>query len=1040
MTDDSITLDANRIAEAATVNTAPTFNEAGTGKVITIFDISDNFSSYEDGGRSVAIQTDGKILVAGSSGNDFALVRYNTDGSLDSSFGGVITDFGGGSDYGYSVTLQKDGKILVAGTGNGNFALARYNTDGSLDSSFDGDGKVTTDFSGNGQSVTVQIDGKILVAGTSGSNFAVARYNTNGSLDTSFDGDGKVTTDFGGSDYGYSITMQTNGKILVAGTNGYDSAVARYNTDGNLDTSFDGDGKVTTDFSGGYWDGGDYGYSVTIQTDGKILVAGVSRHDFGNNYFAVVRYNADGSLDTSFGGDGEVTDFDSYDDYGYSVTVQTDGKILVAGGNGSDFILARYNTNGSLDASFDGDGKITTDFGNYSSDSGYSVTVQTDGKILVAGNSNSDFALARYNANGSLDTSFGGNTLDSIPVYTENQLYPSATTPLDTSVHIFDAELAAKDDYAGSSITLQRHGGANADDVFSSSLSVLDEGHYFSVDGITVGRVTTNSGGKLTLTFSAGATQVQVNQVLSSFIYGCMSISDVSPAFIRIDWIFNDGNSSGAKSVTDSLSVAIIPSDDGLFNANNLPDKTVIANALFTFTLPNDAFTDPDKEPLIYSLSDANGLALPPWLSIDSKTGVLSGTPDPLDVGVLNLTITARDSYSNIASDTFQFTITAPNNAINGTAGNNNLVGTGGDDVINGLAGKDTLDGGAGNDNLLGGDGADVYWVRDAGDTVTETNAKTSGGVDTVNSALTAYTLTANVENGRISASGSANLIGNALDNVLTAGAGDNVLDGDAGIDTVSYVDATAAVTINLAIGSAQETGGSGTDTLRNIENLTGSNHDDILIGTAAANILTGNRGADVLIGRDGADIYYIDNAGDLVVETSASGGVDTVYSGLAAYTLPLNVENGRINASSSVNLTGNVLDNTLIGGAGANVLSGGAGNDTLTGGAGRDSFQFDTALGAANVDRITDFKAVDDNIQLDSAIFTQLKPTATLAAANFYASASGNAHDADDRILYNTSSGAVAYDADGAGVSLAVTFAILGIGATLTAADFVVI
>ncbi|MBK1641818.1 hypothetical protein CKO12_08040 [Chromatium okenii] len=1030
MTDDSITLDANRIAEAAAVNTAPTFNEEETGKVITSFG--------SGSGRSVAIQTDGKILVAGSSGSDFALVRYNTDGSLDSSFGGVITDFGGGYDSGYSVTLQKDGKILVAGTSSNNFALARYNTDGSLDSSFDGDGKVTTDFSGNGYSVTVQKDGKILVAGSSDSDFALARYNIDGSLDTSFDDDGKIVTNFGGAygSSGQSVTVQTDGKILVTGSSSYDFAVARYNTDGSLDASFDGDGKVTTDFGGdGYWNSGDSGYSVTLQTDGKILVAG------GNSYdFAIARYNANGSLDTSFGGDGEVTtDFDGYDS-GYSVTLQTDGKILVAGGNSYDFALARYNTNGSLDASFDGDGKITTDFGNYSSSCGYSVTVQTDGKILVAGNSNSDFALARYNANGSLDTSFGGNTLDSIPVYTENQLYPSATTPLDTSVHIFDAELAAKDDYAGSSITLQRHGGANADDVFSSSLSVLDEGHYFSVDGITVGRVTTNSGGKLTLTFSAGATQVQVNQVLSSFIYGCMSISDVSPAFIRIDWIFNDGNSSGTKSVTDSLSVAIIPSDDGLFNANNLPDKTVIANALFTFTLPNDAFTDPDKEPLIYSLSDADGLALPPWLSIDSKTGVLSGTPDPLDVGVLNLTITARDSYSNIASDTFQFTITAPNNAINGTAGNNNLVGTGGDDVINGLAGNDTLDGGAGNDNLLGGDGTDVYWVRDAGDTVTETNAKTSGGVDTVNSALTAYTLTANVENGRISASGSANLIGNALANVLTAGAGDNILDGDAGIDTVSYVDATAAVTVNLAIGSAQETGGSGTDTLRNIENLTGSHHDDILIGTAAANILTGNRGADVLIGRDGADIYYIDNAGDLVVETSASGGIDTVYSGLAAYTVPLNVENGRINANSSANLTGNVLDNTLIGGAGANVLSGGAGNDTLTGGAGRDSFQFDTALGAANVDRITDFKAVDDSIQLDCAIFTQLKPTATLAAANFYASASGNAHDADDRILYNTSSGAVAYDADGAGASPAVTFVILGIGATLTAADFVVI
>lgn len=1026
VTDDSITLDTSRIAEAAAVNTAPTFNEAGTGKVITSFG--------SGGGRSVAIQTDGKILVAGSNNGDFAIARYNTDGSLDTT---ITTDFGNYFDSGYSVTLQKDGKMLLAGSDNDNFALARYNADGSLDTSFNDDGKVTTDLSGYydfGSSVILQNDGKILVAGGGNDDFALVRYNADGSLDTSFNDDGKVTTKFGGYDYGHSVTLQTDGKILVAGFSSSDFAIARYDRDGNLDTSFDSDGKVTTSFSSNY----DYGYSVTLQADGKILVAGS-----GNGDFALARYNTDGSLDTSFDNDGKViTDFGIESGSGQSVTLQKDGKILVAGSNNGDFAIARYNTDGSLDISFDGDGKVTTDLGN-DNDNGYSVALQNDGKILVAGESDNNFALVRYNVNGSLDTSFVGSSLNTIPIYIESKYsWDVKTTRLDTSVHIFDAELAAKDDYAGASVTLQRHGGANADDVFSAGastgLSAFVEGSYFAVDGITIGRVTTNSGGKLTLTFSAGATQARVDKVLSSLAYD--NTSNAPPATLSIDWIFNDGNSSGAKSVTGSSALAIIASNDAPVSADKLTDQMLAANVPFTYTLPTGAFTDPDHDVLIYSVSASDGSALPPWLSIDSKTGALSGTPDASDVGILNVRITASDSYSTTAFDTFKLTITAPSSAINGTAGDNNLVGTGGDDVINGLAGKDTLDGGAGNDNLFGGDGADVYWVRDAGDTVTETNAKTSGGVDTVNSALTAYTLTANVENGRISASGSANLIGNALDNVLTAGAGDNVLDGDAGIDTVSYVDATAAVTINLAIGSAQETGGSGTDTLRNIENLTGSHHDDILIGTAAANILTGNRGADVLIGRDGADIYYIDNAGDLVVETSASGGIDTVYSGLAAYTLPLNVENGRINASSSANLTGNVLDNTLIGGAGANVLSGGAGNDTLTGGAGRDSFQFDTALGAANVDRITDFKAVDDNIQLDSAIFTQLKPTATLAAANFYASASGNAHDADDRILYNTSSGAVAYDADGAGTSLAVTFAILGIGATLTAADFVVI
>jgi uncharacterized delta-60 repeat protein len=253
--------------------------------------------------------------------------------------GQLITDFGYGSnDYGYSAAIQADGKILVAGSSrthysnynfNYNFALARYNPDGTLDTSFDSDGMATTDFGNYDQaySVAVQADGKILVAGSSetypNGDFALARYNPDGTLDTTFSGDGKVTTNFGSSARGYSVTVQGDGQILVAGFSGGNFALARYNPDGSLDTTFDGDGKLATDF--GYLDYY-YGYSVVVQADGKLLVAGSNGDDF-----VLMRYNPDGSLDTTFSGDGTLTtDLRTYD-RGQSVTVQADGQILVAG-------------------------------------------------------------------------------------------------------------------------------------------------------------------------------------------------------------------------------------------------------------------------------------------------------------------------------------------------------------------------------------------------------------------------------------------------------------------------------------------------------------------------------------------------------------------------------------------------------------------------------------------------------------------------------------------------------------------------------------
>ena len=314
----------------------------------------------------------GFARTAGTGGdNDFALARFNADGSLDTSFDGdgrVLTDVapsGGRNDIGRDVLVQPDGRIVVVGSLDpgiyADAAVLRYNADGSLDTSFSGDGKLTTRFNsstGEANAVALLPDGKLLVAGTSSFNasnfnFGLARFNADGTVDTGFGFNGAVSADFGSnSEAAFDLAVQADGKIVLVGKSANNLALARFNADGSLDTSFDGDGLLVTDIVPGT----ESGQSVLVQPDGRIVVAGVSSSS-GSNDFALARYNADGSLDTSFDGDGLlVTDFDAGDDQAYSVLLQADGRIVVAGyamiGGDRNFALARYNPDGSPDLAF----------------------------------------------------------------------------------------------------------------------------------------------------------------------------------------------------------------------------------------------------------------------------------------------------------------------------------------------------------------------------------------------------------------------------------------------------------------------------------------------------------------------------------------------------------------------------------------------------------------------------------------------------------------------------------------------------------------
>lgn len=355
---------------------------------------------------------------------------YSQDGSLDYSFGSsgkVITDFGLTNDYGYDLAIQNDGKIIVvgktyAGT-NYDIAIARYNTNGTLDNTFGYGGLIVKNlqnYDDIGQAVILQPDGKILITGTTfnGSfirDFCLLRYNSDGNPDNSFGVNGVVIADVGNIfEYATCLDLQTDGKIIVGGysannLNNTDFAIIRFNPDGSIDNSFGNNGIIKTAIGSG----NDDLFSLRVQSDGKILAAGTT--DNGTFDFCLVRYNSDGSLDNSFGNNGIViTDFDNRYDRATSIQIQPDGKILVGGiaeitSNNMDFACVRYNINGSLDNTFGSGGKVTKNIMTVN-DYCYKLVLQNDGKIILSGFSDNAYALLRIYADGSTDYSFGGGS------------------------------------------------------------------------------------------------------------------------------------------------------------------------------------------------------------------------------------------------------------------------------------------------------------------------------------------------------------------------------------------------------------------------------------------------------------------------------------------------------------------------------------------------------------------------------------------------------------------------------------------------------
>ncbi|MEU7304371.1 calcium-binding protein [Streptomyces sp. NPDC007206] len=604
-------------------------------------------------------------LVLALSGTAFA-----APGDLDPGFGGdgtVLTDFGG-TDSANDVAVQSDGRIVSVGSSadpsgtESDFALSRHNSDGTLDTSFGGDGRVTTPINNmipsdqlqwsEAHAVALQPDGKIVVAGGSWRGyddccwFTVARYNPDGTLDPSFGGgDGRVFTDFGDPEEAEDVAVQPDGKIVAAGYVGGDAAVARYNPDGSLDTTFSGDGMVTTRLGSSPEEGGD-ARALVLQPDGKIVIAGevgTTRFDF-----VLVRYTSGGSLDTGFGSNGiQRTDFGDYDS-AEALAVQSDGKIVAAGGGGGGVAVARYNTTGTLDPSFDGDGLVVTPGA-----SGQDMKLQSDGRIVVAGSGPGGFKVLRYDTNGSLDTGFGTGGQVTTGFGGSDAAHGLA---LQSDGKIVAAGQGGPD----SDFALARYqgGGGTPPPPPSADLSVTKTGP----SSVTLGdratytvRVTNVSGS------TASATGVTLSDSLSGA--GATVVSAVPS---------QGGCTATATGATCSL---------GTLAPGASATVTVVAEPRTTGTLTNTASVRANET--------------------DPATGNNTATASSGVNNSRGCTIVGT-SGADTLNGTFG------NDVICGLGGNDTIRGNGGSDIVYGDYGNDNIDGGDGNDTLYGGPGNDV--------------------------------------------------------------------------------------------------------------------------------------------------------------------------------------------------------------------------------------------------------------------------------------------------------------------------------------------
>lgn len=766
------------------------FGSNQTGTVTSAFQIS-----VLNGARAMAIESDGKIVTAGSAwpstGRMFSVSRYNADGTLDTTFGNggsVDTDMTGTypkyDNYANAIAVDAQQRIIAAGQvnhpgGGMDIAIARYEPNGDLDTSFGNGGIVITSLNPYGNNsanaVMVEDNGDILVAGVTSqpqnlttSNFALLRYTSDGQLDPTFGGaalgggPGWVTTDFyGRHDIAEAMLLQPDGKIVLAGSAnaihtsgaGDDFALARYNSDGSLDTTFGaGTGKVTTDFGpNGYTNATDVIHAVTLDGQGRIVAAGVSNAaDFGFNHFALSRYNSDGTLDSTFGSGGTaLTKASTYgNSFADSVIVTPAGKILAGGdgdvaGQNTNFMIARYNDDGSLDSTFaplssaSPAGVYNTDFGggNLGQDQIYGMALDHTGRLVAAGGifraaSDFDTGLARYvldstltaNAGGPYDLNEGdsltlaatasggdggalsyswdvngdgvfGDATGSAPTLTWQQL-EALSPPINDGPATFQVSVRVSDahgEYVVSTpVTLTLHDVPPTASVSGPSVEVVGQPQAFTLSASDPSPVDTAAGFSFLVDWGDGSAQQTVSAADAA-----LPVSHVfahSGSFTVSVWaVDKDGSQSASPATFDAVvSSAAMEGTTLVAGGNNIVLQPADAQGGISVTVdgsPQGIFT-PTGQIVVYGLAGGDNIQL-----LGGYLDHRHADHDPTQIAVPAVI------FGGAGDDTID---------ARGSSANNVLVGASGNDVLYGGSGRNLLIGGGGSDRLYAGGDGDI--------------------------------------------------------------------------------------------------------------------------------------------------------------------------------------------------------------------------------------------------------------------------------------------------------------------------------------------
>jgi uncharacterized delta-60 repeat protein len=795
------------------------------------------------------------------------------EGDLDPSFGSqglVRTDVEASFQESGELTaiaIQSDGKIVAAGFTDEGAAVARYRPDdGSLDREFGsaGTGIVRIGLADSARALVVQPDDKIVVAGSvagsDGGDFAVARFLSTGVPDPEFGGgDGFVTTDFGDEDIANAVALGLNNAIVVVGSSGDSAecdpfsdacvfAVARYNADGSPDTSFDVDGRLTTQFGD---DGGlevSQATGVVVQPDGRIVVAGsFAVFDSGAFDFALARYNADGSLDDSFGGDGKVTTgfADDSSDTARALVLQPDGKLVVAGSStssdipfiGSVFALARYAGNGEADETFgpDGNGRTTTDFPDGLAGLANALVLQPGGKLIVAGTAPTgiieepaDFALVRYQPGGSPDTTFGRDV---------------------------------NGDGVADGIAFVNFGAGSEADARALALQS---------DGKIVAAGAANSGSEDDFDNDFALARVESSVVPANLtcqgrpptVFGTPSDDIILVGTPGADVIHGlEGNDTIIAQSGDDI-VCGGPGDDLVFGG---PGGDAIEGGDGIDQLVGDDQFAPAGGPDTLRGGEGDdrlfGFGGNDVLEGDAGTDELVGGvgDDVLNGGLGDDRVFGEEGGDTLAGDAGNDTLVGDDlsagtggpdvlrggegvDSLFGAAGDDQLFGDAGTDDLNGGPGDDVGSGGSGADRVSGGGGADTL-SGDAGDDTLDGDDPFApiGGPDVLRGG--------EGDDGLFGAAGDDQLFGDAGRDELDGGPGNDRLDGGPGDDGKLF-GASGDDVIRGGPGRFEDrlVGGAGRDVLR------GGPGDDRLFGGPGRDRLLGEAGNDVMNGQGGSD------------------------------------------------------------------------------------------------------------------------------------------------------------------------------------------